>query len=88
MCLYDEALEKCLKTYALAKAPLSAGSWGALASEQPVVRSVALGAERILVGTLGGEVLELDRAGVLTLLTHVRLFFFFFFFFLLLLTCW
>lgn len=73
MCLYDETLEKCVKTYALKKAPLSAGSWGALSSEQPVVRSVALGEERILVGTLGGEVLELDRAGVVTLLTHVRL---------------
>ena len=69
--LWDDQFERCLKTYAVKQENLAAGSRGMLAAESPAVRAIVLGHGKILVGTKNGEILEVDKAGPMTLLTQV-----------------
>lgn len=72
--LWDDQFERCLKTYAVKQKSLEAGSRGMLITESPAVRAIVLGHGKILVGTKNGEILEVDKAGPMTLLTQVRLY--------------
>jgi len=69
--LWDEQFERCLKTYTLKQEALAEGSRGMLMRDTPAVRAIVLGHGRILVGTKNGEILEVDKAGPITLLTQV-----------------
>ena len=69
--LWDDQFERCLKTYAVKQENLAAGSRGMLIAESPAVRAIVLGHGKILVGTKNGEILEVDKAGPMTLLTQV-----------------
>eukprot|EP00794_Sanderia_malayensis_P020047 gene20047-22014_t len=64
--LWDESFTRCLKTYAITKANLQAGS--VLVSDSPSIRAVTLGQGKILVGTRNSEVLEIDKTGPVTVL--------------------
>ena len=69
--LWDDQFERCLKTYALKQESLSPQSRGMLIRDSPAVRAIVLGHGKILVGTKNGEILEVDKAGPVTLLTQV-----------------
>ena len=64
-----------MKTYAVKQENLAAGSRGMLITASPAIRAIVLGHGKILVGTKNGEILEVDKAGPMTLLTQVRNFF-------------
>ncbi|XP_071401705.1 echinoderm microtubule-associated protein-like 6, partial [Centroberyx affinis] len=68
--LWDDMFDRCLKTYAIKRAALSAGSKGLLLEDNPSIRAITLGHGRILVGTKNGEVLEIDKTGPMTLLVQ------------------
>ncbi|XP_047191015.1 echinoderm microtubule-associated protein-like 6 isoform X1 [Scophthalmus maximus] len=68
--LWDDAFDRCLKTYAIKRAALSPGSKGLLLEDNPSIRAITLGHGRILVGTKNGEVLEIDKTGPMTLLVQ------------------
>ncbi|XP_064600933.1 echinoderm microtubule-associated protein-like 6 [Liolophura sinensis] len=68
--LWDDSFERCLKTYAIKKAALTAESHGILYEESPAVRAIVLGHGKILVGTKNGEVLEVDKSGPMTMLVQ------------------
>ncbi|XP_051939881.1 echinoderm microtubule-associated protein-like 6 isoform X6 [Hippocampus zosterae] len=68
--LWDDAFERCLKTYAIKRALLSPASKGLLLEDNPSVRAIALAHGRILVGTKNGEILEVDKSGPMTLLVQ------------------
>ncbi|XP_068183951.1 echinoderm microtubule-associated protein-like 6 isoform X2 [Antennarius striatus] len=68
--LWDDAFERCLKTYAVKRAALAPNSKGLLLEDNPSIRAVALGHGRILVGTNNGEVLEIDKTGPMSLLVQ------------------
>lgn len=69
--LWDEQFERCLKTYAIKRASLAPGLGGILVQESPPIRAVVLGHGKILVGTMNGEILEIDKTGPMTLLAQV-----------------
>ena len=57
VCLWDETLTRCLKTYKLNKASLASGQpKDVLVYDNPAIRAVTLGQGKILVGTKNGEV--------------------------------
>uniref|UniRef100_A0A3Q2YV67 EMAP like 6 n=1 Tax=Hippocampus comes TaxID=109280 RepID=A0A3Q2YV67_HIPCM len=68
--LWDDAFERCLKTYAIKRTLLSPSSKGLLLEDNPSVRAIALAHGRILVGTKNGEILEVDKSGPMTLLVQ------------------
>nr|KAG5687806.1 hypothetical protein BaRGS_005436 [Batillaria attramentaria] len=68
--LWDDQFERCLKTYAIKKAAIAPESKGILTSESPSVRAIVLGHGKILVGTMKGEILEVDKAGPMTILAQ------------------
>ncbi|XP_012942464.1 echinoderm microtubule-associated protein-like 6 isoform X2 [Aplysia californica] len=68
--LWDDQFERCLKTYAIKRAALTQGSSGVLVQDTPAVRAIVLGHGKILVGTRCGEILEIDKAGPMTLLSQ------------------
>ena len=69
--LWDDQFERCLKTYSIKKASVSADSRGSLTSESPTVRAIVLGHGKILVGTKNGEIIEVDKGGPMNILTQV-----------------
>lgn len=69
--LWDDQFEKCLKTYSIKKASIAQGSRGILTLESPAVRAIVLGHGKILVGTVTGEILEVDKAGPMSILAQV-----------------
>ncbi|XP_061915415.1 echinoderm microtubule-associated protein-like 6 isoform X1 [Entelurus aequoreus] len=68
--LWDDMFDRCLKTYAIKRAALSAGSKGLLLEDNPSIRAITLGHGHILVGTKNGEILEIDKTGPMTLLVQ------------------
>lgn len=57
VCLWDESLSRCLKSYKLNQASLATGQpKDVLLMELPAIRAVTLGQGKILVGTKNGEV--------------------------------
>ncbi|XP_074434711.1 echinoderm microtubule-associated protein-like 6 isoform X3 [Larus michahellis] len=68
--LWDDMFERCLKTYAIKRAALSASSKGLLLEDNPSIRAISLGHGHILVGTKNGEILEIDKSGPMTLLVQ------------------
>ncbi|XP_037543112.1 echinoderm microtubule-associated protein-like 6 isoform X2 [Nematolebias whitei] len=68
--LWDDTFDRCLKTYAIKRTALSAGSKGLLLEDNPSIRAITLGHGHILVGTKNGEVLEIDKTGPMTLLVQ------------------
>ncbi|KAL5008221.1 hypothetical protein ScPMuIL_013802 [Solemya velum] len=68
--LWDEVFERCLKTYAIKRNAIAQGSRGMLIHESPAVRAIVLGHGKILLGTKNGEILEVDKAGPMTILTQ------------------
>lgn len=57
VCLWDENLARCLKSYKLNQASLAAGQpKDVLVRDLPAIRAVTLGQGKILVGTKNGEV--------------------------------
>ena len=70
VCLWDEALTNCLKTYQLHSSAIEGGA--KLTFDLPPVRALALGQGKILVGTKWSEVLEIERSGPIHLLVQVR----------------
>ncbi|XP_038164226.1 echinoderm microtubule-associated protein-like 6 isoform X2 [Cyprinodon tularosa] len=68
--LWDDMFDRCLKTYAIKRTALSAGSKGLLLEDNPSIRAISLGHGHILVGTKNGEVLEIDKTGPMTLLVQ------------------
>ncbi|BFZ11617.1 hypothetical protein BsWGS_14656 [Bradybaena similaris] len=68
--LWDDQFERSLKTFAIKRASLASSSGGLLVHESPAVRAVVLGHGKILVGTVNGEILEIDKAGPMTLLNQ------------------
>ncbi len=72
MSLWDEAIERCLKTYPIRKMDLAQGSHGILLDDNPSIRSVILGHGHILAGTKNGEVIELEKSGPVRILVQVE----------------
>ena len=72
--LWDDQFERCLKNYAIKRASIAQGSNGMLISESPAVRAIVLGHGKILVGTKNGEILEIDKAGPITIISQVSFF--------------
>lgn len=70
--LWDDQFERCLKNYQIKQESLSPQSRGRLLRDSPAVRAIVLGHGKILVGTRNGEILEVDKAGPMTLLTQVN----------------
>ena len=70
--LWDDLFERCLKTYNVKQEALSPQSRGMLLRDSPAIRAIVLGQGKILVGTRNGEILEVDKAGPITLLTQVN----------------
>ena len=71
MSLWDETIERCLKTYPIKKMDLAHGTHGILLDDNPSIRSVILGHGHILAGTKNGEVLELEKSGPVRILVQV-----------------
>ncbi|KAH3854417.1 hypothetical protein DPMN_096959 [Dreissena polymorpha] len=71
--LWDDQFERCLKTYAIKQEALAPQSRGMLLQDSPAVRAIVLGHGKILVGTMNSEILEVDKAGPITLLTQGHL---------------
>jgi hypothetical protein len=69
--LWDDQFERCLKTYAIKKDSIAAESRGLLTVDSPAVRAIVLGHGKILVGTMNGEILEVDKAGPMTIIAQV-----------------
>lgn len=53
------------------KDAVSPESRGVLLTDSPTVRAIVLGHGKILVGTKNGEIIEIDKAGPLSILTQV-----------------
>lgn len=71
VCLWDENLSRCLKTYKLNKASLAAGQpKDVLVHDNAAIRALTLGQGKILVGTKNGEVNNIINT-VLKLLLHL-----------------
>ena len=70
--LWDDQFERCLKTYAISKEAIAPESKGMLTVNSPAVRAIVLGHGKILVGTMNGEILEVDKSGPMTVLAQVR----------------
>ncbi|CAC5398003.1 EML6 [Mytilus coruscus] len=68
--LWNYQFEQCLKTYSIKKVSVSPDSRGMLMADSPTVRAIVLGHGKILVGTKNGEILEIDKAGPLSILTQ------------------
>ncbi|XP_041352370.1 echinoderm microtubule-associated protein-like 6 isoform X2 [Gigantopelta aegis] len=68
--LWDDQFERCLKNYAIKRASITQGSNGMLISESPAVRAIVLGHGKILVGTKNGEILEIDKAGPISIISQ------------------
>ncbi|CAF3682759.1 unnamed protein product [Rotaria sp. Silwood1] len=60
--LWDPEFQKRIKTYELTKANLTSDSRGTLTEEPTAVRAVSL-TRRIIVGTRGGEICEIEKDG-------------------------
>ncbi|XP_060573407.1 echinoderm microtubule-associated protein-like 6 [Ruditapes philippinarum] len=71
--LWDDQFDRCLKNYNIKQENLSQQSRGRLLTDSPAVRAIVLGHGKILVGTKNGEILEVDKAGPMTLLTQGHL---------------
>ena len=57
VCLWDEYLTRCLKSYKVNKASLASNQpKEVLVHDNPAIRAVTLGQGKILVGTKNGEV--------------------------------
>ena len=69
--LWDDSFERCLKTYAIKRGSLAPGTRGVLVKDNPCVRAAVLGHGHILVGTKTGDVMEITKDGVITILTQV-----------------
>ena len=69
--LWDDQFERCLKTYQIKRSALAQGTTGMLVQESPSVRAIVLGHGKILVGTNTGDVMEIDKAGPITILAQV-----------------
>jgi len=69
--LWDDQFERCLKTYAIKRSSLAAGTKGILLKDSPAVRAVVLGHGHILVGTKNSEILEITKDGVMNILLQV-----------------
>ncbi|GFO09566.1 echinoderm microtubule-associated protein-like 6 [Plakobranchus ocellatus] len=69
--LWDDQFERCLKTYQIKRSSQAPGTAGLLVQESPSVRAIVLGHGKILVGTHSGEVMEIDKAGPMTILAQV-----------------
>ncbi|CAK8677759.1 unnamed protein product [Clavelina lepadiformis] len=68
VCLWDEKLERCLKTYPIANDYLVKDIPGQLLQNHPTVRAITLGHGKILVGTKNGEILEVDKSGPVSII--------------------
>ncbi|XP_071162130.1 echinoderm microtubule-associated protein-like 6 [Mytilus edulis] len=68
--LWNDQFEQCLKTYSIKKDAVSPDSRGMLMADSPTVRAIVLGHGKILVGTKNGEIIEIDKAGPLSILTQ------------------
>ncbi|GFS05106.1 echinoderm microtubule-associated protein-like 6 [Elysia marginata] len=68
--LWDDQFERCLKTYQIKRSALAPNTAGVLVKESPSIRAIVLGHGKILVGTNSGEVMEIDKAGPMTILTQ------------------
>ncbi|XP_075902321.1 echinoderm microtubule-associated protein-like 6 [Nelusetta ayraudi] len=68
--LWDDMFDRCLKTYAVKRAALSPASKGLLLEDNPSIRAITLGHGHVLLGTRNGEVLEIDKSGLMTLLVQ------------------
>ncbi|CAF1543885.1 unnamed protein product, partial [Adineta ricciae] len=62
--LWDPEFKKCIKTYELTNSKLAPDSPGRLTEETTVVRAVTL-TRRIVVGTRGGEICEIEKDGTI-----------------------
>ena len=73
--LWDDQFDRCLKTYTIKQSSLNPGPGdadaGMLVLANPAVRAIVLGHGKILVGTKAGDILEIDKAGPMTLLSQV-----------------
>ncbi|XP_029706344.1 echinoderm microtubule-associated protein-like 6 isoform X7 [Takifugu rubripes] len=68
--LWDDMFDRCLKTYAIKRAALSPSSKGLLLEDNPSIRAITLGHGHILLGTKNGEILEIDKSGLMTVLVQ------------------
>lgn len=71
--LWDDQFERNLKKYIINKTSIAPGSKGILAADSPPIRAIVLGHGKILVGTMNGEILEVDKDGPITILAQVGL---------------
>lgn len=67
--LWDDDFKTTLKTYSINNANLAPGS-GPLRRDDPPIRAIALSAGKIIAGTIGGEVIQVDKQDPITVLTQ------------------
>uniref|UniRef100_T1JGP8 WD repeat-containing protein 55 homolog n=1 Tax=Strigamia maritima TaxID=126957 RepID=T1JGP8_STRMM len=65
LCLWDEHMERCLRSYVISNKYLSPGWPGRLSHEQPPLRSCFLSHSKIIVGTKSGEIVQVDKDGLI-----------------------
>jgi hypothetical protein len=70
--LWDETMEKKLKSYSVGDQESSEQAVGLTAIPNPAVRAVALGHSKIAAGTKSGEILEIDKTGNIRVLTKAK----------------
>ncbi|PAA85883.1 hypothetical protein BOX15_Mlig016715g1 [Macrostomum lignano] len=71
VCVFDDALERCARTFNLRNSNMGRGNLGVLLEDNPTVRSVMPGRNNtILAGTLNGEVVEIEKDGPLRVLVQ------------------
>ncbi|XP_038072339.1 echinoderm microtubule-associated protein-like 6 [Patiria miniata] len=68
--LWDESIERCLKSYPIRRTSLAQGTRGVLLDDNPSIRSVILGHGHILAGTKNGEVMEIEKSGPVRILVQ------------------
>ena len=58
--------------YNLTKASLSKDSQGILLKENPSIRAICLAAKKILVGTKNGDIIDIDKDGIMKIVIQVE----------------
>ncbi len=58
--------------YNLTTSTLSKETKGILLKDNPAIRAICLAAKKILIGTKNGEILDIDKDGVMGVLVQVK----------------
>ena len=68
--LWDDQFKKQLKKYSVEMKSFGNSAKGKLSEDNPTIKAISLGFTKIVVGTLNGEIVEIDKDGVMNFLTQ------------------